>query len=46
MNFNSEISRWNMPELNWVFGYPFALAVMAVMTGGLVLFFWRKGWFD
>jgi magnesium transporter len=46
MNFNPELSRWNMPELTWIFGYPFALTVMAVMTGGLVLFFWRKGWFD
>jgi magnesium transporter len=46
MNFNPEISRWNMPELNWILGYPFALALMAILAGGLVLFFWRKGWFD
>ena len=24
MNFNTEASPWNMPELNWRFGYPFA----------------------
>lgn len=46
MNFNPEISRWNMPELNWVLGYPFALAVMAGTAGVLVFYFWRKGWFD
>ncbi len=46
MNFNPEISRWNMPELNWFLGYPFALVVMALLAGGMVLFFWRKGWFD
>jgi len=28
MNFNTEISKWNMPELNWIFGYEFALALM------------------
>ena len=46
MNFNPEISGWNMPELGWTFGYPFALALMALLAGGMVLYFWRKGWFD
>jgi magnesium transporter len=45
MNFNSSVSRWNMPELGWTFGYPIALAVMAVCAGGMLLFFWKKGWF-
>ncbi|WP_182866079.1 magnesium/cobalt transporter CorA [Stieleria mannarensis] len=44
MNFNSAVSTWNMPELNWTFGYPFALALMAATATTLVLFFWRKGW--
>jgi magnesium transporter len=44
MNFDTEISPWNMPELKWVFGYPAALAVMAVMAGGLLYYFRRKGW--
>ena len=35
-----------MPELNWVFGYPFALVLMALLAGGLLLYFRRKGWFD
>ena len=46
MNFNPAISAWNMPELNWVYGYPFALGLMALLGLGLVWFFWRKGWFD
>jgi len=36
MNFKTETSRFNMPELNWVYGYPFALALMAVTS--LVMF--------
>jgi magnesium transporter len=32
-----------MPELRWIYGYPFALGVMVVISVGLVLFFrWRK----
>jgi magnesium transporter len=45
MNFNPQASPLNMPELNWYFGYPAVLAVMAVTGGGLVLYFKRKGWF-
>jgi magnesium transporter len=45
MNFNPEVSAWNMPELNWVFGYPAALTVMALCAGAMLLFFARKGWF-
>lgn len=44
MNFNPEISRWNMPELNWVFGYPFALGLMVLMAGGMLVYFRKKGW--
>lgn len=46
MNFNSEISPWNMPELNWVYGYPLCLLGMGAIAGGLIIFFWRKGWFE
>ncbi|NNE43367.1 MAG: magnesium/cobalt transporter CorA, partial [Gemmatimonadetes bacterium] len=45
MNFDPGISRWNMPELGWTFGYPFALVLMGLVAGGLVIFFRRKGWF-
>jgi len=44
MNFDSKASRWNMPELQWKYGYPFALSLMAVATAGMLLAFWRRGW--
>ncbi|MBO6785062.1 MAG: hypothetical protein JJ899_17575, partial [Alphaproteobacteria bacterium] len=44
MNFDPNVSPWNMPELDWRLGYPFALAVMAAMAGGMLYFFRRKGW--
>lgn len=44
MNFDTKASAWNMPELTWAFGYPFALALMAIVGGGLVLYLYRKGW--
>lgn len=44
MNFDTGVSPWNMPELHWRFGYLAVLAVMAATGGGLVWFFWRKGW--
>jgi magnesium transporter len=44
MNFDPKASPWNMPELGWTFGYPFALAVMAAIAAGLLYFFWRRGW--
>lgn len=45
MNFKTELSPLNMPELNWYFGYPAVLTVMAIVAGGLVVYFRRKGWF-
>jgi magnesium transporter len=45
MNFNSDKSPWNMPELNWYWGYPAVWIVMLIVGGILLLFFWRKGWF-
>jgi len=44
MNFNPERSPWNMPELEWYWGYPFSLALMAVTALVLVYYFKRKGW--
>jgi magnesium transporter len=46
MNFNTEKSPLNMPELNWYWGYPVCLAVMLAISIGLVFFFWRRGWFE
>jgi magnesium transporter len=34
----------HMPELNWVFGYPFALGLMVVAASGLYWMFRRRGW--
>lgn len=44
MNFDPDVSRWNMPELGWPLGYPFALSLMAVIAGGFLWFVWKKGW--
>ncbi|QHG19432.1 magnesium/cobalt transporter CorA [Nostoc sp. ATCC 53789] len=44
MNFNTEKSPYNMPELDWYWGYPLCLAVMAVIALGLLFFFWQRGW--
>jgi len=45
MNFRTDISVWNMPELDWKYGYPFALAIMGLIFIGMVIFFKRKKWF-
>ncbi|NMG06975.1 magnesium/cobalt transporter CorA [Brasilonema sp. UFV-L1] len=46
MNFNTDKSPWNMPELNWYWGYASCLALMAVIALLLVFIFWRRGWFQ
>lgn len=33
-----------MPELRWTFGYPFALGLMALTAGGLIVWFRRRHW--
>lgn len=45
MNFNTETSPFNMPELNWYWGYVATLMVMATVAIGMIIFFWHKGWF-
>ena len=44
MNFNSTKSPWNMPELDWYWGYPFVLLVMAGVTLTMLLYFFKKKW--
>lgn len=44
MNFNTDVSPFNMPELNWYYGYPFAMLLMAAMAGLLLWYYRRKGW--
>ncbi len=45
MNFDPDISPWNMPELRWTLGYPFSLGLMFASCAGLYWMFKRKGWF-
>jgi magnesium transporter len=44
MNFNTQVSRWNMPELNWPFGYVFALTTMVVSALGVYSIAKGRGW--
>ncbi|WP_321389300.1 magnesium/cobalt transporter CorA [Emcibacter sp.] len=44
MNFNPQVSPWNMPELNWAWGYPFALGLMAAVVALMLYYFKRKNW--
>jgi len=44
MNFNTEKSPFNMPELNWYWGYPACLALMVAIAVSLLILFWRRGW--
>jgi magnesium transporter len=34
----------HMPELHWIFGYPFALALMVLTSVGLYAIFKRRDW--
>ena len=45
MNFDPSASPFNMPELSWTFGYPFALGIMLTCALGMLTYFWRRGWF-
>lgn len=44
MNFDPDVSPWNMPELEWAFGYPFALGLMLATALGFLFYFWKRGW--
>lgn len=44
MNFDRGVSPWNMPELSWYYGYPFALGLMAVCGLAMLVYFLRKHW--
>lgn len=44
MNFDHDASPLNMPETKWYYGYPFALALMAVVAVGCIVYFRHKGW--
>ncbi len=44
MNFNSDASPLNMPELRWYFGYPMILTIMLLITLVMIWYFKRKKW--
>lgn len=44
MNFNPNSSPWNMPELNWYWGYPVSIGLMVVVTLLMLVYFRRKRW--
>ena len=44
MNFNTDVSPYNMPELNWYFGYPIILGFMLLVAIVLLLVFKKKRW--
>ncbi len=43
MNFNPDASPYNMPELNWHYGYPFSFALMGVSAASLLLYYRSRG---
>jgi magnesium transporter len=43
MNFHTD-HPMNMPELDWPWGYPYALGLMATVAVLLMIYFQRKGW--
>jgi len=44
MNFSTAKSPWNMPELDWYFGYPFAWLMIISAMVGFYVFVRKKGW--
>ncbi|MBM3887464.1 hypothetical protein FJ364_06045 [Candidatus Dependentiae bacterium] len=44
MNFSYTDSHWNMPELHWEYGYPFALGFMLLIVIILLTTFIKIGW--
>ncbi len=44
MNFDTSVSRYNLPELGFRYGYPMFWLVALFVGGGLIWFFRRKDW--
>ncbi len=44
MNFNTEASPWNMPELNWRYGYPVFIGLLLTLGLGMLWMFGKRGW--
>ncbi|MBI4533146.1 MAG: magnesium/cobalt transporter CorA [Candidatus Melainabacteria bacterium] len=46
MNFHTEKSPWNMPELDWHLGYPFAWLLIVLGALLMPVLMWCKGWLE
>ncbi|MEO0848002.1 MAG: magnesium/cobalt transporter CorA [Cyanobacteria bacterium J06648_1] len=44
MNFNTQVSPWNLPELDWYWGYPLCITIMLTVAAALICYFWQLGW--
>lgn len=44
MNFDHEVSPWNMPELYWYYGYPACLIFMAAIFFSFLWWFKKQKW--
>lgn len=44
MNFSHHDSPFNMPELRWYYGYPFALFLMMITALSMLFYFKKRGW--
>jgi len=44
MNFSHHDSPFNMPELSWYYGYPFALFLMMITALSMLFYFKKRGW--
>ncbi|MGE9296626.1 MAG: magnesium/cobalt transporter CorA [Puniceicoccales bacterium] len=44
MNFDHDVSKWNMPELYWKYGYFMCLGVMLFIFGAFLFYFRHKKW--
>ena len=44
MNFNTETSPFNMPELRWYYGYPVVMISMFLILLGMLYYFRKKKW--
>jgi magnesium transporter len=45
MNFHTSTSPWNMPELDWAYGYPIVWVVMLLIVVAMIRYFKYKKWF-
>ncbi len=46
MNFDPRTSPYNMPELDWYYGYPFVMGLMLGVTSLMLVYFKRRGWIE